>query len=77
MAGNNGSTGNNGTKRTGLRVVGKPFRKVDVTAKCTGELKYADDIVFPRMLLQILKAPFQFEDWLLEIERLQFHRANR
>ncbi|HXP88634.1 MAG TPA: xanthine dehydrogenase family protein molybdopterin-binding subunit [Bryobacteraceae bacterium] len=47
MAGNNGS---NGSGRTGLRVVGKPHRKVDVTAKCTGETKYADDIVFPRML---------------------------
>ena len=42
--------GNNGSKRAGLRVVGKPFRKVDATAKCTGETKYADDIVFPRML---------------------------
>lgn len=42
--------GNNGSKKAGLRVVGRPFRKVDVTAKCTGETKYADDIVFPRML---------------------------
>jgi 4-hydroxybenzoyl-CoA reductase subunit alpha len=42
--------GNNGNNRSKLRVVGKPFRKVDVTARCTGETKYADDIVFPRML---------------------------
>jgi 4-hydroxybenzoyl-CoA reductase subunit alpha len=42
--------GNNGAGRGGLRVVGKPFRKVDATAKCTGQTKYADDIVFPRML---------------------------
>ena len=42
--------GNNSNGRGGLRVIGKPFRKVDATAKCTGEAKYADDIVFPRML---------------------------
>jgi 4-hydroxybenzoyl-CoA reductase alpha subunit len=33
-----------------LKVVGKPFRKVDARAKCTGETKFADDIVLPRML---------------------------
>ncbi|MFN2491941.1 MAG: xanthine dehydrogenase family protein molybdopterin-binding subunit [Pyrinomonadaceae bacterium] len=33
-----------------LRVVGKPFRKVDARAKCTGQTKFADDIVLPRML---------------------------
>src|SRR5215471_786284 len=43
MAGNNG-------KRNGLRVVGKPLIKVDAKAKCIGELKYADDLVLPRML---------------------------
>ena len=42
--------GNNVAGRGSLRVVGKPFRKVDATAKCTGQTKYADDIVFPRML---------------------------
>jgi 4-hydroxybenzoyl-CoA reductase subunit alpha len=42
--------GNNGSRGRGLRVVGKPFRKVDATSKCTGQTKYADDIVFPRML---------------------------
>ena len=41
--------GNNGGKR-GLRVVGKPFVKVDAKAKCIGELKYADDLFLPRML---------------------------
>jgi 4-hydroxybenzoyl-CoA reductase subunit alpha len=40
--------GNNGGKP--LRVVGKPFRKVDARAKCTGQTKFADDIVLPRML---------------------------
>src|SRR5438132_9193126 len=33
-----------------LRVVGKPFRKVDARAKCTGQTKFADDIFLPRML---------------------------
>jgi 4-hydroxybenzoyl-CoA reductase alpha subunit len=32
------------------QVVGKPFRKVDARAKCTGQTKFADDIVLPRML---------------------------
>ena len=38
----------NGDKE--LNVVGKPFRKVDARAKCTGQTKFADDIVLPRML---------------------------
>jgi 4-hydroxybenzoyl-CoA reductase subunit alpha len=33
-----------------LTVVGKPFRKVDARAKCTGQTKFADDIFLPRML---------------------------
>src|SRR3989440_59150 len=33
-----------------LKVIGKPFRKVDARAKCTGQTKFADDIVLPRML---------------------------
>lgn len=42
----------NGKDRNGkpLKVVGKPFRKVDARAKCTGQTKFADDIVLPRML---------------------------
>lgn len=42
----------NGNNKNGkpLNVVGKPFRKVDARAKCTGETKFADDIVLPRML---------------------------
>src|SRR5437763_5055722 len=32
------------------RVVGKPFRKVDARAKCTGQTKFADDHFLPRML---------------------------
>ncbi|MDT7602633.1 MAG: hypothetical protein QOF61_630, partial [Acidobacteriota bacterium] len=33
-----------------FKVVGKPFRKVDARAKCTGQTKFADDITLPRML---------------------------
>ncbi|HSE98339.1 MAG TPA: molybdopterin cofactor-binding domain-containing protein [Blastocatellia bacterium] len=38
---------NNGKPK---RVVGKPFRKVDARAKCTGQTRFADDISLPRML---------------------------
>src|SRR5258707_15669342 len=40
----------NGKNGKPLKVVGKPFRKVDARAKCTGQTKIADDIVLPRML---------------------------
>jgi len=40
----------NGGKANGLRVVGKPWKKVDASAKVTGETKFADDIFLPRML---------------------------
>jgi 4-hydroxybenzoyl-CoA reductase subunit alpha len=40
----------NGKNGKPLNVVGKPFRKVDARAKCTGQTKFADDIVLPRML---------------------------
>ena len=40
----------NGNNRAELNVIGKPFRKVDARAKCTGQTKFADDIVLPRML---------------------------
>jgi 4-hydroxybenzoyl-CoA reductase subunit alpha len=33
-----------------LRVVGRPFRKVDARSKCVGQTKFADDITLPRML---------------------------
>jgi 4-hydroxybenzoyl-CoA reductase alpha subunit len=42
--------GDKGDKRKDLRVIGKPLRKVDAEAKVTGQTKYADDLVFPRML---------------------------
>ena len=63
MATSNGHEGNGGGRaRTGgaktngagaaddLKVVGKPFRKVDARSKCVGATKFADDIALPRML---------------------------
>src|SRR3954467_1642725 len=49
----------NGKDKNGepLKVVGRPFRKVDARQKCTGQTKFADDIVLPRMLFcKILRA---------------------
>jgi 4-hydroxybenzoyl-CoA reductase alpha subunit len=42
----------------GLRVVGSPQRKVDATAKVTGQTIFADDIYKPRMLwARLLRSP--------------------
>ncbi|HEX7998689.1 MAG TPA: molybdopterin cofactor-binding domain-containing protein [Pyrinomonadaceae bacterium] len=46
----NGSEKGQGRNGKPLKVVGKPFRKVDARQKCTGQTKFADDIVLPRML---------------------------
>jgi 4-hydroxybenzoyl-CoA reductase subunit alpha len=52
MKSNNNHVGN------GLKVVGKPLRKVDARAKCTGQTRFADDIVLPRMLFaKLLRSP--------------------
>jgi 4-hydroxybenzoyl-CoA reductase subunit alpha len=49
---------NNGNNGDAFRVVGKPFRKVDARAKCTGQTRFADDIVLPRMLFaKLLRSP--------------------
>src|SRR5262252_2531543 len=41
-----------------LKVIGKPFRKVDARAQCTGQTRFADDIVLPRMLFaKLLRSP--------------------
>ncbi len=41
-----------------LRIVGTPVRKVDGLAKCAGLVRFADDIVLPRMLFcKIHRAP--------------------
>ncbi|HYS78432.1 MAG TPA: molybdopterin cofactor-binding domain-containing protein [Candidatus Dormibacteraeota bacterium] len=47
-----------GSDGRGLRVVGKPVRKVDGLSKCAGVTLYADDIVLPRMLFcKLHRAP--------------------
>ncbi|MDQ1522451.1 MAG: hypothetical protein QOE47_375 [Pyrinomonadaceae bacterium] len=52
-----GNNGAGGARQKDLKVVGKPFRKVDARAKCTGQTKFADDIVLPRMLFaKLLRA---------------------
>ena len=38
------------TERRRTRVVGRPYAKVDAAAKVTGQTRFADDIVLPRML---------------------------
>src|SRR5512134_478289 len=54
MTRHNGKYQNGGDKR----VVGRPFRKVDARAKCTGQTRFADDIVLPRMLFaKLLRSP--------------------
>ena len=40
------------------RVIGKPRRRVDARAKVTGQTRFADDIVLPRMLhARLLRSP--------------------
>jgi 4-hydroxybenzoyl-CoA reductase alpha subunit len=56
MSDSNGNNSNGGDKN--FKVVGKPFRKVDARAKCTGQTLFADDIALPRMLYaKILRSP--------------------
>ena len=44
--------------RDGLRVIGRPQRKVDATAKVTGETIFADDLFMPQMLYsKTLRSP--------------------
>ena len=41
-----------------LSVIGKPWPKVDAWAKVTGETRFADDLVLPRMAYaKVLRAP--------------------
>jgi 4-hydroxybenzoyl-CoA reductase alpha subunit len=47
-----------GAKREDLRVIGVPRRRVDARAKVTGQTRYADDIVLPRMAYcKLLRSP--------------------
>jgi 4-hydroxybenzoyl-CoA reductase alpha subunit len=58
-----------------MRVIGKPRRRVDGRAKVTGQTRFADDIVLPRMLhLKLLRSPHAhalIES--LDISRAQAH----
>ena len=46
------------TDRSKKRIVGKPRRRVDGRAKVTGQTKFADDIILPRMLHgKLLRSP--------------------
>ncbi|HLX81023.1 MAG TPA: molybdopterin cofactor-binding domain-containing protein [Burkholderiales bacterium] len=50
-----------------LKVIGKPRRRVDGRAKVTGQTRFADDIVLPRMLhCRLLRSPHPHAD-ILEI----------
>src|SRR5687767_3462230 len=41
-----------------MKVLGKPRRRVDGRAKVTGQTRFADDIVLPRMLhMRLLRSP--------------------
>jgi 4-hydroxybenzoyl-CoA reductase subunit alpha len=44
--------------RSGFAVIGRPLRKIDALAKCTGQTRYADDLELPRMLYaKLLRSP--------------------
>ncbi len=46
-------------RKKAFSVIGKPLRKVDAMAKCTGDTRYADDIELPRMLYaKLLRSPY-------------------
>ena len=41
-----------------MKVIGKPRRRVDGRAKVTGQTRFADDLVLPRMLhMRLLRSP--------------------
>src|SRR3981081_4667823 len=41
-----------------MKVLGKPRRRVDGRAKVTGQTRFADDLVLPRMLhMRLLRSP--------------------
>ena len=56
-----------------FKVVGKPRRRVDGRAKVTGQTRFADDIVMPRMVhARILRSPLPHA----EIESIDARRAS-
>ena len=44
--------------KDGFSVIGQPLPKIDAWAKVTGETRYADDLVLPRMAYgKLLRSP--------------------
>ena len=55
-----------------LRVIGKALRKIDARPKVTGQTRFADDLVFPRMLhCKLLRSTRPFA----RIRRIDLERA--
>src|SRR5712691_8152600 len=55
-----------------MKVIGKPRRRVDGRAKVTGQTRFADDIVLPRMLhMKLLRSPHAHA----MIESIDFSKA--
>ena len=66
------SVKSNGAPAQSLRVIGVPRRRVDARAKVTGQTRFADDIVLPRMVhCKLLRSPHPHA----RIKRVDFTRA--
>ena len=60
--------------RKKFEVVGKPRRRVDGRSKVVGQLRYADDLVLPRMLhCKLLRSPHPHA----VVESVDLSRAER
>ena len=68
----NSPNGNTSANAEDLRVIGKSRRRVDARAKVTGQTRFADDIVLPRMLhCKLLRSPHPHA----RIRSIDFSRA--
>src|ERR1700694_1031118 len=57
-----------------MKVLGKPRRRVDGRAKVTGQTKFADDVVLPRMVhMRLLRSPHPHA----RITGIAFERAKK
>jgi 4-hydroxybenzoyl-CoA reductase subunit alpha len=57
-----------------MKVIGKPRRRVDGWAKVTGQTRFADDLVLPRMLhMKLLRSPLPHA----QIEAIDISRAEK
>jgi 4-hydroxybenzoyl-CoA reductase subunit alpha len=62
------------SEKTRFDAIGKPRRRVDGRAKVTGQTRFADDLIFPRMVhCKLLRAPLPHA----EIESLDTARAEK